>query len=293
MAWTLPTVSVTANRMSAITRFAPSPTGYLHLGHAHAALFARRAAGTSGRFLLRLEDIDPGRGDPAFAAAIFEDLGWLGLTWESPVRRQSAHMADYAAAVARLQDMGLLYPCFCTRRDIRAEIARSGQAPHAPDGPLYPGTCKRLDPGQRQERLAAGDGHALRLDVAAAAARAGPLSWHDRDRGMQTAAPRLFGDVVLARKEVATSYHLAVTVDDALQGITLVTRGEDLFAATHVHRLLQALLDLPEPEWQHHRLLADTDGKRLAKRSNAQAIRFLRAAGHSPADVRTLAGFPD
>ena len=279
--------------MPATTRFAPSPTGHLHLGHAHAALFARRAAGTSGRFLLRLEDIDPGRGDPAFAAAIFEDLGWLGLTWESPVRRQSAHMADYAAALARLQDMGLLYPCFCTRRDIRAEIARSGQAPHGPDGPLYPGTCKRLDPGQRQERLAAGDGHALRLDVAAAAARAGPLSWHDRDRGIQTAAPRLFGDVVLARKEVATSYHLAVTVDDALQGITLVTRGEDLFAATHVHRLLQALLDLPEPEWQHHRLLADTDGKRLAKRSNAQAIRFLRAAGHSPADVRTLAGFPD
>lgn len=279
--------------MPATTRFAPSPTGHLHLGHAHAALFARRAAGTSGRFLLRLEDIDPGRGDPAFAAAIFEDLGWLGLTWESPVRRQSAHMADYAAALARLQDMGLLYPCFCTRRDIRAEIARSGQAPHGPDGPLYPGTCKRLDPGQRQERLAAGDGHALRLDVAAAAARAGPLSWHDRDRGIQTAAPRLFGDVVLARKEVATSYHLAVTVDDALQGITLVTRGEDLFAATHVHRLLQALLDLPEPEWQHHRLLADTDGKRLAKRSNAQAIRVLRAAGYSPADVRTLAGFPD
>lgn len=286
-------VSATANRMSATTRFAPSPTGHLHLGHAHAALFARRAAGPSGRFLLRIEDIDPGRCHPAFSAAIIEDLTWLGLAWEEPVRRQSAHMADYAAALARLRDMGLLYPCFCTRRDIRAEIARSGQAPHGPDGPPYPGTCRCLDPARRQDRLAAGDEHALRLDMDAAARQAGPLSWRDRDRGRQTAAPRLFGDVVLARKETATSYHLAVTVDDALQGVTLVTRGEDLLAATHIHRLLQALLDLPVPEWQHHRLLVDADGKRLAKRSDALAIRALRAAGHSSAGVRALAGFPD
>lgn len=279
--------------MSAITRFAPSPTGYLHLGHAHAALFAQRAAGDDGRFLLRIEDIDPGRCDPVFEAAIAEDLAWLGLSWEKPVRHQSAHLDDYAAALARLQDMELLYPCFCTRRDIQAEIARSAQAPHGPDGPIYPGTCKRLDPAQRQSRLAEGHSHALRLDVAMAARRAGPLTWHDRNHGMQTAEPALFGDVVLARKEVATSYHLAVTVDDALQGITLVTRGEDLFAASHIHRLLQALLDLPVPDWQHHSLLADAHGKRLAKRSDAAAIRTLRAAGHKPADVRALAGFPD
>jgi len=280
--------------MPEVTRFAPSPTGYLHLGHAHAALFAQRAAAaTGGRFLLRLEDIDPGRCQPAFESAIVEDLAWLGLTWEQPVRRQSRHMADYAAALARLHAMGLLYPCFCTRREIRDEIARSGQAPHGPDGPLYPGTCKRLDPGRREARLAAGDDHAWRLDMDAAARRAGPLTWHDRARGPQEARPEPFGDVVLARKEVATSYHLAVTVDDAIQGITLVTRGEDLFLATHVHRLVQALLDLPVPEWHHHGLLADAAGTRLAKRSDAAAIRAYRAAGHSPAEVRALAGFAD
>jgi len=280
--------------MPEVTRFAPSPTGYLHLGHAHAALFAQRAAtATGGCFLLRLEDIDPSRCEPAFATAIAEDLAWLGLTWEQPVRRQSQHMADYAAALARLRAMGLLYPCFCTRREIRGEIARSGQAPHGPDGPLYPGTCRRLDPARREARLAAGDNHALRLDVAAAARLAGPLAWHERARGPQQARPDLFGDVVLARKEVATSYHLAVTVDDAIQGITLITRGEDLFPATHVHRLLQALLDLPVPEWHHHGLLADAAGQRLAKRSDAAAIRSCRAAGHTPAEVRALAGFAD
>ena len=287
--------------MSAITRFAPSPTGHLHLGHAHAALFAQRAAGAGGRFLLRIEDIDPGRCDAAFEAAIFEDFAWLGLSWEEPVRRQSAHLDDYAAALARLQDMVLLYPCFCTRREIREEIARSAHAPHAPlhgpEGPLYPGTCKRLDEAERRARLDAGEPHALRLDVEMAARRTGPLTWHDRDRGTQTATSvqfgAHFGDVVLARKDIATSYHLAVTIDDARQGITLVTRGDDLFAASHIHRLLQALLDLPVPEWQHHSLLTDTDGNRLAKRNNAATIRTLRAAGHSPADVRALAGFPD
>lgn len=278
--------------MPEVTRFAPSPTGYLHLGHAHAALFARRAA-AGGRFLLRLEDIDPGRCQPAFAAAIVEDLAWLGLTWETPVRHQSHHMADYAAALARLREMGLLYPCFCTRREIRDEIARSGHAPHGPDGPLYPGTCRRLEPGQREARLAAGDDHALRLDMTAAARRTGPLAWHDRARGAQAARPEAFGDVVLARKEVATSYHLAVTIDDAIQGITLVTRGEDLFPATHVHRLLQALLDLPVPEWHHHGLLADAAGQRLAKRGDAAALRAYRATGHSPAEVRAMAGFFD
>jgi glutamyl-Q tRNA(Asp) synthetase len=287
--------------MSAITRFAPSPTGHLHLGHAHAAIFAHRAAGPEGRFLLRIEDIDPGRCDPAFETAIFEDFAWLGLSWEKPVRRQSAHLDDYTAALARLRDMDLLFPCFCTRRDIREEIARSAHAPHAlphsPEGPIYPGTCKRLNPAERRARLDAGDPHALRLDVAAAVRRTGPLTWLDRERGVQTATSALFaalfGDVVLARKDIATSYHLAVTVDDARQGITLVTRGDDLFAASHIHRLLQSLLDLPVPEWRHHGLLTDSDGNRLAKRNNPATIRTLRDSGHSPAEVRALAGFPD
>ncbi len=277
--------------MSAITRFAPSPTGHLHLGHAHAALFAQRAAGPDGRFLLRIEDIDAGRCDPAFEAAIFEDLSCL--SWEEPVWRQSAHLGDYAAALAQLRDRAMLYPCFCTRREIREEIAHSAQAPHTPEGPRYPGTCKRLDEAERRTRLDAGKPHALRLDVEKAARHTGPLIWHDRDRGTQTATPELFGDVVLARKDIATSYHLAVTLDDARQGITLVTRGEDLFTASHVHRLLQALLDLPVPDWQHHGLLTDTDGNRLAKRDNAGTIRTLRDAGRGPAEVRALAGFPD
>ena len=293
MGWTLRNGSVTANRMTAITRFAPIAHRVPPSRPCAGGAARPRGAGFGGRFLLRIEDIDPGRCTPAFTAAILEDLAWLGLSWEQPVRRQSAHMADYAAALARLQAMGLLYPCFCTRRQIRDEIARSGQAPHGPDGPLYPGTCKRLDPGRRQARLAAGDDHAWRLDMEAAARCAGPLAWHDRGRGPQAARPLLFGDVVLARKEVATSYHLAVTVDDAIQGVTLVTRGEDLLPATHVHRLLQALLDLPVPEWQHHGLLADAAGQRLAKRSDAAAIRAYRAAGHSPAAMRALAGVAD
>ena len=279
--------------MSAITRFAPSPTGHLHLGHAHAALFAQRAAGAGGRFLLRIEDIDPGRCDPAFEAAIFEDFAWLGLSWEEPVLRQSAHLDDYAVALTQLREMALLYPCFCTRREIREEVARSAQAPHTPEGPIYPGTCKRLDAGQRRARLDAGQPHALRLNVEKAVRQTGPLTWHDRDRGTQTANTAPFGDVVLARKDIATSYHLAVTLDDARQGITLVTRGDDLFTASHIHRLLQALLDLPVPDWHHHGLLTDTEGNRLAKRDNAATLRALRAAGNSPADVRALAGFPD
>ncbi|MEE8188643.1 MAG: tRNA glutamyl-Q(34) synthetase GluQRS [Kiloniellales bacterium] len=280
--------------MPPVTRFAPSPTGYLHLGHAHSALFGWRIAREAGgRFLLRIEDIDGARCTPEFEAAILEDLAWLGLDWEEPVRRQSDHMADYAAALARLDGLGLLYPCFCTRKGIRAEIERAGQAPHGPDGPLYPGTCRDLGEGERSARINDGRPYALRLDVAAAVARAGPLTWSDRERGELAADPASLGDVVLARKEIATSYHLAVTLDDADQGITLVTRGEDLFHTTHVHRLLQALLDLPVPEWQHHGLITGTDGERLAKRADAQSIRAFREAGKSPAEVRALAGFPD
>lgn len=278
--------------MPETTRFAPSPSGRLHLGHAHSALFAARAA-AGGRFLLRIEDIDLGRCRPEHEAGILEDLAWLGLTWETPVRRQSEHFADYRAALDRLQGEGLVYPCFCTRREIAAEIARAGSAPHGPDGPLYPGTCRRRSKDERAERLAAGEPHAWRLDLAEASRRAGPLTWHDLGAGEQAARPELLGDAVLARKEVPTSYHLAVTVDDALQEIGLVTRGQDLFHATHLHRLLQALLGLPVPRWHHHALLSDAEGKRLAKRHDALSLAALRAAGRSPAEARALAGFPD
>ena len=283
--------------MADVTRFAPSPTGLLHLGHAHSALAGRRRAGRvgagDGRFLLRIEDIDQGRCRPEFEAAILEDLAWLGLDWDGPVRRQSEHWDDYRAALAVLEGQGLVYPCFCTRREIQAEIAAMDGAPHGPDGPLYPGTCRHLSPQQRAERLADGRAYALRLDVAEAARRSGPLSWTDELAGEQAARPELLGDVVLARKDTPTSYHLAVTVDDRLQGVTVVTRGQDLFEATHVHRLLQALLGYRVPVWRHHALLTDAAGKRLAKRNDAVAIRTLRDEGKSPAEVRALAGFPD
>ena len=275
--------------MTVVTRFAPSPTGYLHLGHAYSALFA---AAHGDRFILRQEDIDPGRCRPAFDAAIEEDLAWLGLVWEQPVRRQSAHMDDYGAALAELGERGLIYPCFCTRSDIADEIAAAGHAPHGPDGPHYPGTCRHLEPADRADRLAAGAAHALRLDMAEAVRQAGALAWHDADAGDQAARPETFGDVVLARKDTPTSYHLAVTVDDHLQGITLVTRGRDLFEATHVHRLLQALLDLDTPAYHHHRLLTGDDGKRFAKRDKSLTLQSLRAAGKTPDDVRTMAGWP-
>jgi glutamyl-Q tRNA(Asp) synthetase len=277
-----------------VTRFAPSPTGYLHLGHAHSALFAwEQARKTGGRFLLRIEDIDLGRCRPAFEDAIYEDLAWLGLSWDEPVRRQSEHMDDYRGALARLEDAGLLYPCFCTRKEIRAELARAPSAPHGPDGSVYPGTCRALDAKTRAARIDEGAPYALRLDMTRALALAGPLSWHDTAAGHQAANPERFGDVVLARRDIATSYHLAVTLDDALQGVSLVTRGADLFDASHVHRLLQALLDLPPPDWHHHALIRDETGTRLAKRHDALSIRALREAGKTPAEVRALAGFPD
>ena len=281
-------------RRPVVTRFAPSPTGLLHLGHAHSALFAARLARQSGgRFLLRIEDIDTGRCRPDFVEAMFEDLAWLGLDWERPVRRQSEHGADYAAALESLARRGLLYPCFCTRADIEAEIARAGHAPHGPEGIAYPGTCRTLSADRRQRRLAAGQPHALRLDMAAAVALAGPLTWRDIAKGELVARPEPFGDVVLARKDIPTSYHLAVTVDDALQGVTLVSRGEDLFAASHIHRLLQALLGLAVPDWAHHPLLVDGQGRRYAKRDRSLSLRALRQAGHSAAEVRAMAGFPD
>ena len=268
------------------TRFAPSPTGLLHIGHAYSALFARDAAGPDGRFLLRLEDIDQTRCRPAHAAAIEEDLAWLGLDWERPVRVQSAHFGEYAEVIDGLRQRDLVYPCFCTR----SALADSAAAPHGL-GPVYPGTCRHLTPTERAERIAAGVAHALRLDHARALVETGPLTWRDLDRGTIAARPELLGDLVLARKDCPTSYHLSVTWDDALQGIDLVTRGEDLFEATHVHRLLQALLGLPVPVWRHHRLLLDAAGKRFAKRDKAPTLRAMREAGKTPAEVRTLAGY--
>lgn len=272
------------------TRFAPSPSGLLHLGHAYSALFAYRLAhAAEGRFVLRIEDIDPGRCKPEFEDAIIEDLAWLGLEWEEPVLRQSERMADYSTALDKLAQQNLLYPCFCTRSDIAAEIANAGAAPHlthdGPDGPIYPGLCKHLTDAERKQRIAAGEPHALRLDMDAAMEKAGPLTWHDRTRGEQDAQPNLFGDIVLARKDVATSYHLAVTVDDAAQGVTLVTRGNDLLPATHIHRLLQALLDLDAPEWHHTVLLTNNKGGRLAKRDKAFTLRAMREAGTDPDDL--------
>ncbi len=276
-----------------VTRFAPSPTGRLHLGHALSALVGWQAArAANGRFLLRIEDIDIGRCRPEFEAAIYEDLRWLGLDWETPVRRQSEHFAEYSDALDRLAAMGLIYPCFCTRADIEAEITAAGGAPQGPDGPHYPGTCRKLTAADRRARLAAGMPFARRLDAAAAAARVGPLDWQEESKGAVAVDPLLHGDVVLARKDIPTSYHLAVTLDDAIQGVTLVTRGEDLFAATHVHRLMQALLGLPVPRYRHHRLVTDADGKRLAKRDAARSLGSLRAAGADPAAIRAELGFP-
>ncbi|HWE74290.1 MAG TPA: tRNA glutamyl-Q(34) synthetase GluQRS [Stellaceae bacterium] len=272
-----------------VTRFAPSPTGYLHLGHAYSALDAWRAArGAGGKFLLRIEDIDRTRCKPEFTDAIIEDLAWLGLDWDGDMRKQSEHFADYEAVLDRLDVMGVIYPCFCTRAAIAAEIARAGGAPQGEEGPIYPGTCRTLPVEERLRRIAAGESFALRLDVGRALARTGPLEWEEDERGMIAADPALLGDVVLARKDTPTSYHLAVTQDDALQGVTLVTRGADLFSATHIHRLLQALLDLPTPRYRHHKLLIDASGKRFAKRDKALTLRSLRESGKTPDDVRAM-----
>jgi glutamyl-Q tRNA(Asp) synthetase len=276
-----------------VTRFAPSPTGYLHLGHVRSALEGWRAAREAGgRFLLRIEDIDQTRCRPEYTAAIAEDLAWLGLDWDGPVRRQSEHFADYRAALARLDAERLLYPCFCTRREIQAEIARAGGAPHGDPGgelgALYPGICRLLGAAERAERLGSGLDYALRLDAGAAIARTGALYWYEGETRIE-AEPGALGDVVLARKDVPTSYHLAVTVDDALQGVTLVTRGVDLFSATHIHRLLQALLGLPTPRYRHHPLLTDAAGRRLAKRDRVLTIRAMRDAGTSPAEILAAA----
>jgi glutamyl-Q tRNA(Asp) synthetase len=260
-----------------ITRFAPSPTGHLHIGHAWSAMFSSILAKThNGEFILRIEDIDLGRCRPEFTTAIYDDLEWLGLNWPKPVRRQSEHFTDYIDALHILKAHDLLYPCFCTRKDIHDEIERSTSAPHGPEGPLYPGTCRNMSEREQEERIAAGMPYALRLNVAKAIKLAPDLTWTDLYRGEQKATPEILGDVVLGRKGIAASYHLCVTVDDHLQGITLVTRGEDLFYASHLHRLLQHLLNYKPPQWAHHPLLLDAEGKRFAKRNDAVTLQSLR-----------------
>jgi glutamyl-Q tRNA(Asp) synthetase len=259
--------------MQPVTRFAPSPTGRLHLGHAVSALAAHDfARDRDGSFLLRIEDIDPGRSRSEHVDGIFADLIWLGLEWDDEVTYQSERLDLYAGVLERLKAMGLVYPCFCTRADIAASVA----APHGPDGPVYPGTCRGL------AEIDLSRSHAWRLDVDKALARTGRLTWCDHDVEID-AAPEAFGDVVLARKDAPASYHLAVTVDDAAQGVTDIVRGQDLFASTHVHRLLQALLGLPVPHYHHHALLTGAEGQRLAKRHGAPTIVSLRDAGADPA----------
>jgi glutamyl-Q tRNA(Asp) synthetase len=284
-----------------IFRFAPSPNGYLHLGHAYSALLnAHMAREAGGRLLLRIEDIDPQRCRPEYETEIYEDLRWLGISWQEPARRQSENFPDYKAAIAKLETNGLIYPSFESRSEINALVAereRHGHWPRDPDGaPLYPGDAHKVLPAERERRRRAGEPFALRIAMDAALARAGPLTWTETGSGPQgqsgriAATPQIWGDVVLARKELPTSYHLAVVVDDALQGVTDVVRGQDLFWATGIHRLLQTLLDLPEPVYHHHRLILDADGRKLSKASQATSLRELRAGGASAADIRRLVG---
>jgi glutamyl-Q tRNA(Asp) synthetase len=286
--------------MPPVFRFAPSPNGYLHLGHALSALLnADRAKTAGGRLLLRIEDIDTARCRPEYEAAIYEDLAWLGIAWEQPVRRQSEHYADYRVALGKLEAFGLVYPSFESRAEIARMVAEretQGAWPRDPDGvPLYPGAAKTIALAERTRRMP-GEPYALRLDMAAALKRAGPLTWLETgvgpagETGSIAANPAAWGDVILARKETPTSYHLAVAVDDAAQGITEVVRGRDLFHATSVHRLLQVLLGWPAPRYHHHRLILDADGSKLAKSTFATGLRELRARGASAADIRRAVG---
>jgi glutamyl-Q tRNA(Asp) synthetase len=286
-------------------RFAPSPNGPLHLGHAYSAILNHElAARHGGRFLLRIEDIDLGRCRPEFEAMIYDDLEWLGLEWETPVRRQSERFDAYAIAVQALQEQGLIYPAFLSRQDaarIVAEYERSGrQWPRDPDGVAhFPDHDRKLPHAEAQARLASGEAHTLRLDMAKAIALTGTLTWRERGDGphrehdVVPADPMRWGDVVIARKDIPTSYHLAVVLDDADQAITEIVRGQDLFAATSVHRLLQSLLGLPEPVYRHHKLLLDEHGEKLSKSDGATGLRALRESGATPADIRRMIGLDD
>jgi glutamyl-Q tRNA(Asp) synthetase len=286
-----------------VFRFAPSPNGYLHLGHAYSALLNFDLARQAGaQFLLRIEDIDVTRCRPEFEAAIYEDLAWLGLSWETPVRRQSAHLAGYREVLEKLSAQGLVYPSFESRAEIARLVAQretGGTWPRDPDGaPLYPGAALSLSAEERARLIDSGAPYALRLDMAAARARTRNLTWIEHgegpagETGAVTARPEAWGDVILARKETPTSYHLSVVIDDALQGVTEVVRGQDLFWSTSVHRLLQDLLGIPQPAYRHHRLILDSAGQKLSKSTRSTALRELRAEGATPADIRRLVGLP-
>jgi len=284
-----------------IFRFAPSPNGYLHLGHAYSALLNHdMAQAAGGRLLLRIEDIDTERCRPEYEAAICEDLRWLGISWQEPVRRQSEHFDDYAAALDRLEAQRLVYPSFESRSEINALVAerdRYGRWPRDPDGvPIYPGRARMMPAPERERRRSAGEPYAMRLAMDAAVARAGAITWNETglgphgQSGVVALAPQLWGDVVLARKDAPASYHLAVAVDDALQGVSDVVRGQDLFWSTSIHRVLQALLGLPEPTYHHHRLILDADGRKLSKSTQATSLRELRGHGATAVDIRRMVG---
>ena len=262
------------------TRFAPSPTGHIHLGHVYSAKFARD---NGQRFLLRIEDIDSNRSRPEFADGILDDLNWLGLAWDGEVRFQSRHLSDYLAALEKLRQLGVLYRCVCSRKQVQEQVTQADGAPHGPDGYIYPGTCRHLKIADTNTPFG------WRLDAERAATIVGPLSWFDREHGETPVNPHEFGDIVVARKDLPTSYHLSVVVDDALQGVTLVTRGRDLAHASQPQRVLQALLGLPEPQYHHHDMLVDAKGERLAKRNHAVSVQSLRADGLSPESVIELA----
>src|ERR1041385_4051681 len=275
-----------------VFRFAPSPNGFLHLGHALSALLnADMARETGGRLLLRIEDIDETRCRPEYEGAIYEDLAWLGIAGDKPVRRQSDHYDDYRAALAKLEGLGLVYPSFESRAEIAALVAAREPWPRDPDGaPLYPGNAKAMPMAERKRRMDAGEPYALRLDMQAALARVGPLTGGEAGEGTVAADAAAWGDVILARKDTPTSYHLAVVVDDAAQGVTDIVRGLDLYPSTSVHRLLQSLLLLRAPRYRHHHLILDADGKKLSKSSAATGLRELRARGVTPAEIRRLVG---
>jgi glutamyl-Q tRNA(Asp) synthetase len=273
------------------TRFAPSPTGHMHLGHVFSALFSYEAAKKlGGKFLLRIEDIDSQRSSKVFEESIYEDLEWLQIKYSTEIRHQSEHMEDYKGAIKELQKLDMVYPCFCSRSDIKAEIMRAGNAPHEEESSIYPGTCRRLSKEERFEKISKEISYAWRLNIRAASKKLGNLSWNDLRLGNHVLPVGTMGDVVLARKDVPTSYHLSATLDDHIQRIGLVTRGEDLVSATHIHRIIQSLLGLKSPRYLHHPLILDSKGVRLSKRTRAQTVKSLKASGLKRSDVIDLFG---
>jgi glutamyl-Q tRNA(Asp) synthetase len=279
------------NLYSNNTRFAPSPTGHMHLGHVFSALFASEAAKKlGGKFILRIEDIDAQRSSKLFEESIYEDLDWLQINFSKEIRHQSKHMEDYKAAINELAKLDMVYPCFCSRSEIKAEIMRAGNAPHEEDQSIYPGTCRRLSPEERKAKIEQNLSYAWRLNIRAASKKFGNLFWDDIRLGKHTVPVGIIGDVVLARKDTPTSYHLSATLDDHIQRIGLVTRGEDLVNATHVHKILQVLLGLKSPKYLHHPLILDSNGVRLSKRTRAQTIKSLKASGLKREDVIDLFG---